>query len=313
MDIVLKESNPEDPFAVNLRRLTGGDIGDCIQQLVHSITSDIARVHSASRSPCGDMTERQEALQALARKATYVMFQNYFLDSLKPALQNLSSYLGNLIQDLLKDGPVYNDWKVLHDFSYGLPYMPYPSSPMSPEVFFSTQLPLFDLLLNSNSLNQAGAGVPAKKGSSRSRKRSVKDPSLTKRKRGRSSKQSTSDLEVPIPKRKPGRPRKYPMLNEFLFRRDKNDLLKYLPSPNQSVQLSSGQDVSSQSGIESVSASLPLTTLETTGTGSNPSLPDLHGGEVVQSFQSAVDVSQPLIEIVPSERDIIITSTGHWT
>ena len=106
MEIVLKESNPNDSFATSLRELTGGNVSERIQQLVHSISSDVERIQSASSSASGHQKMRQEVLQVLTRKAVYVMFQIHLIDSLKPTIQSLSCFLSKLLQTLSENDHV---------------------------------------------------------------------------------------------------------------------------------------------------------------------------------------------------------------
>ena len=314
VEILLKESNPNDSFATNLRELTGGNVSESIQQLVHSISSDVERIQSSSCSNSEHKKIRQEVLQALARKAVYVMFQIHLIDSLKPTIQSLGCFLGKLIQTLLENDHVQIDWKMLQDdLPCGLPNISYPSTSIGPEVLFSTEIRNFDLSLTPKPLKQevfkTELGSIVKRGPGRPRKYPVKDPSLPKRKRGRPRKHPLPEPGVPIPKRKRGRPRKHPLPDVFIPPGDGNDFHRFsLSLNNLSVPLSSIQDLSSQSGIELESTPLSAKALETFRNGSDSSETDLPNSRVFKSFRSIPDAAQSLSVTLSPEKDSIINS-----
>ena len=181
MEIVLKESNPNDSFATSLRELTGGNVSERIQQLVHSISSDVERIQSASSSASGHQKMRQEVLQALTCKAVYVMFQIHLIDSLKPTIQSLSCFLSKLLQTLSENDHVQIDWKMLQDdLPSGLPNISYPSTSIGPEVPFTTEPRNVDLSLIPNPVKQSEIETklvsPVRRGPGRPRKYPVNDP-----------------------------------------------------------------------------------------------------------------------------------------
>ena len=263
---------------------------ESIQQLVHSISSDVEKIQSISCSTSRHQKIRQEVLQALARKAVYVMFQIHLIDSLKPTIQSLSCFLSKLIQTLLKNDHVQIDWKMLQDdLPSGLPNISYPSASFGLEVPFSTKPRNFDLSLVRKPVKQSGFKTelvsPVKRGPGRPRKCPVQDPSLPKRKRGRPRKNPLPEPGVPIPKRKRGRPRKYPLPDISIPQGDEDDAHKVsLSLNNLFVPLSSMQDLSTQSDIEQESAPLSAKVLEIIRNGSNSSEPDFSSDSVSKSF-----------------------------
>lgn len=307
MEIVLKESNPNDSFATSLRELTGGNVSERIQQLVHSISSDVERIQSASSSASGHQKMRQEVLQALTCKAVYVMFQIHLIDSLKPTIQSLSCFLSKLLQTLSENDHVQIDWKMLQDdLPSGLPNISYPSTSIGPEVPFTTEPRNVDLSLIPNPVKQSEIETklvsPVRLGPGRPRKYPVNDP-LPKRKRGRPRKNPLPEPEVPIPKRKRGRPRKHPLPDISIPQGDEDDVHELsLSLNNLSVPLSSPQDLSTQFGVEVESAPISAKALETFRNGSNSSEADFSSDSVLKSFQCILDAIQPKYDITSEIR-----------